>query len=1093
MTKILEVANCHQNNLVGHIVFVHGLNGDPGTTWTGASNFYWPQELGKELEYMGIFSVDYNAAASNWQGGKAMPLPDLAENIIAYLQTKQIGTLPIVFICHSLGGLVVKQILRNCSTRKDSAKEIFNHTKGIAFIATPHSGSLAGSVVKYLSHSFMRPSPLLKTLDWNNPNLRELNTWFRETFSGSVAAYYEKLPVMGLCVIVDANSSDPGMNSIHPVPIEADHMSICKPNSTDDLIYSHTKLFIKNIFELKKKWDNEIATYKNELFKEIDERPVGIAPPFLHLWKDFIVNANWHDSILLPLKRVPEYCNDASLINKITSLPDCLQYSKISKICSPLIVRSIQALTEGLATQKDAQLYESCENLIDDLQRQLELLRHPRYNRCFCISGSSGEGKSYFINFLINDIATGNWIIPLSRPIKSQNLREKLLEFVNQFSAYKWPTFEKFMEWFSQAYPGQRIIVIIDNFHDWLDINLEYRSELKDLIEHYSNTKDFIYWIVTIHDNRYEAIASHSSFYINYSGHFVDNSQSFIGGWISINSFNERGKIGLKILQETDAPMSDLPSVQESVVSTQHFINPFIAWIARDLYEEKKLLNFIDIRYIEFVEKFWNKRKEQLEIRLNNKLGNSTSGLIDDGIVLTADFFSQVPITVNYSALIDHIVNCAQGRSELIQRDRVEYLLDALADTSLLKKKKVIIGYEVGLLFNTFWEFNIANYYFNKFGPGVCSALDHSLISQSTSFADGILEFLFLIISKNFEDSQTEVSINELLKPVSENPELLNKCCQALAFACSKSSEAFKQHFADWLLLDEKEPLIANNIYSCMYFLANCPHQIISLEERFSLVRPHYSVLREKSLSHFFLYFVSKNIDGVYRNRPLIESLSYLSGCEILDIPGNDEIQGIKVTESTARLIAERLFDNCGAGKVDDLIDSFLRHLCSHIKKYNQEIARTRGDSFQRKFFIEWLICYFCRKLVELYGFGSYRLFDKHGWYKKTSGNLNIRMEREANGALGFWFRHKATSSERQEYLRLVKDLSASDNPQKIQRSFFLIYATLIEDGDIISPEFHTSLQIISKKINSFKELHTLKYNFGKFIQDCLSQGTKQR
>ena len=48
---------------------------------------------------------------------------------------------PIVFICHSLGGIVVKKALIFAHERSSAFNDILTNTKAIAFLAVPHKGS----------------------------------------------------------------------------------------------------------------------------------------------------------------------------------------------------------------------------------------------------------------------------------------------------------------------------------------------------------------------------------------------------------------------------------------------------------------------------------------------------------------------------------------------------------------------------------------------------------------------------------------------------------------------------------------------------------------------------------------------------------------------------------------------------------------------------------------------------------------------------------------------------------------------------------------------------------------------------------------
>src|SRR5215831_13853686 len=127
-----------------HVVFVHGLGGNETSTWTSdGSNESWLDWVVQDIPGIAVWSLRYPADATKWTAeGEGMALPDRAANLIPTMLYYGIGLKKIVFICHSLGGLVVKQILRHSSEMAmPDWSVIANSTLGVAFLATPHSGS----------------------------------------------------------------------------------------------------------------------------------------------------------------------------------------------------------------------------------------------------------------------------------------------------------------------------------------------------------------------------------------------------------------------------------------------------------------------------------------------------------------------------------------------------------------------------------------------------------------------------------------------------------------------------------------------------------------------------------------------------------------------------------------------------------------------------------------------------------------------------------------------------------------------------------------------------------------------------------------
>ena len=64
----------------------------------------------------------------------------------------------------------------------------------------------------------------------------------------TTAVYYEKYPTKGV-LLVPRESADPGLTGVEPVPIDKDHVSICKPESVDDTVFLGVKRHIHRVLK----------------------------------------------------------------------------------------------------------------------------------------------------------------------------------------------------------------------------------------------------------------------------------------------------------------------------------------------------------------------------------------------------------------------------------------------------------------------------------------------------------------------------------------------------------------------------------------------------------------------------------------------------------------------------------------------------------------------------------------------------------------------------------------------------------------------------------------------------------------------------
>ncbi|KAF8855240.1 hypothetical protein BDZ45DRAFT_553210, partial [Acephala macrosclerotiorum] len=136
------------------IVAVHGLTGDAYNTWTDKdTKVLWLRDiLPTRLPEARIWSFGYSADVYKSLG--TGNFDDFARALLESLRGRRFLPLKrkIIFICHSMGGLVVKKALILASgPDRDRFGNIHESTFGIMFLATPHRGSEAVGLPMVLS------------------------------------------------------------------------------------------------------------------------------------------------------------------------------------------------------------------------------------------------------------------------------------------------------------------------------------------------------------------------------------------------------------------------------------------------------------------------------------------------------------------------------------------------------------------------------------------------------------------------------------------------------------------------------------------------------------------------------------------------------------------------------------------------------------------------------------------------------------------------------------------------------------------------------------------------------------------------------
>ncbi|XP_023376873.1 protein SERAC1 isoform X1 [Pteropus vampyrus] len=250
------------------VLFVHGLMGAAFKTWRQQDNDQvlnekvsedetryttcWPKTwLARDCPSLRIISVEYDTSLSDWRARCPMERKSIAfrsNELLRKLRAAGVGDRPVIWVSHSMGGLLVKKMLLEAS-RKPELSTVINNTRGMIFYSVPHHGSHLAEYsvnVRYL----LFPSLEVKELSKDSPALKTLQDDFLEFAKDKnfqVLNFVETLPTsIGSMIklhVVPVESADLGIGDL--IPVDVNHLNICKPEKKDAFLYQRTLRFIR--------------------------------------------------------------------------------------------------------------------------------------------------------------------------------------------------------------------------------------------------------------------------------------------------------------------------------------------------------------------------------------------------------------------------------------------------------------------------------------------------------------------------------------------------------------------------------------------------------------------------------------------------------------------------------------------------------------------------------------------------------------------------------------------------------------------------------------------------------------------------------
>lgn len=228
--------------------------------------------------------------------------------ILTAPQLRKCSDRPIIFVCHSLGGLVVKRTLIHCrnvtSEKIEHLRSIFVSTYGILFLGTPHNGSDVakwGSLLQNICNAVLprkiveSSSQLISALKTDNETLQNINSLFAEILPRYHIYFFHETRSTDIKgtrqLIVDETSAAPYIEGVERMGIEADHSSMCKFDDETAPGYEAVAEAILRYSEaapalIAHRWHEEESTREMWKHYKISElRGTGMLLPSLHLGK----------------------------------------------------------------------------------------------------------------------------------------------------------------------------------------------------------------------------------------------------------------------------------------------------------------------------------------------------------------------------------------------------------------------------------------------------------------------------------------------------------------------------------------------------------------------------------------------------------------------------------------------------------------------------------------------------------------------------------------------------------------------------------------------------------------------------------------
>ena len=223
---------------------------------------FWPRDLlPKAFPQARILTWGYDVqieglSTATSQASLFHHSENLLSDLVMLRKSDAAKVKPLIFIAHSLGGIVVKDALSLSGNESTVFNAVLPATIGVMFLGTPHHGSRAaslGRMVFEVSKLFFKKPNLqvLRGLETNSETLERISRSFGQILSAGrikVHSFREELPTHGV-MVVDSGSSTIGYLHETRGSLHANHRNLARFSSMEDIKFQRVVSVLQDWIE----------------------------------------------------------------------------------------------------------------------------------------------------------------------------------------------------------------------------------------------------------------------------------------------------------------------------------------------------------------------------------------------------------------------------------------------------------------------------------------------------------------------------------------------------------------------------------------------------------------------------------------------------------------------------------------------------------------------------------------------------------------------------------------------------------------------------------------------------------------------------